>query len=87
MKLYLISQDFNTGYDTYDSAVVAAKTKEEAARIHPKSSSIKVLNDRFLYEYDFGDWAESPSQVTVQLIGLAVKGTKAGCILASFNAG
>ena len=27
MKLWLISQDVNNGYDTYDSAVVAAETK------------------------------------------------------------
>jgi hypothetical protein len=35
MKLWLISQDVNTGYDTYDSAVVAAETEEQARLIHP----------------------------------------------------
>ena len=35
MKLWLISQDENDGYDTYDSAVVAAETAEAAVLIHP----------------------------------------------------
>jgi len=30
MKLWIISQSVNRGYDTYDSAVVAAETEEEA---------------------------------------------------------
>lgn len=30
MKLYLISQDVNNGYDTYDSAVVCAANEAEA---------------------------------------------------------
>lgn len=33
MKLYLISQNVNNGYDTYDSAVVCAETEEEARMI------------------------------------------------------
>lgn len=36
MKLYLIQQDVNLGYDTYDSAVVIATSEEEARRIHPR---------------------------------------------------
>ena len=35
MNLYLISQDTNENYDTYDSAIVAAKTKKEARMFHP----------------------------------------------------
>ena len=35
MKLWKIYQDVNTGYDTYDSAVVVAATIEEACAIHP----------------------------------------------------
>ena len=71
MNLYLISQNFNSGYDTHDSAVVAAKT-EELAR---------------LTEVGYGGTWCSPEHVQVQLIGKAVKGTKPGVILASFNAG
>ena len=35
MNLYFISQNVNSGLDTYDSAVVAAETPEEAQRIEP----------------------------------------------------
>lgn len=31
MKLYLISQNLVDGYDTYDSAVVAAKSEEHTS--------------------------------------------------------
>ena len=37
MKLWLISQTENEGYDTYDSAVVAAETENAARLIHPSS--------------------------------------------------
>lgn len=73
MNLYLISQDENTGYDTYDSAVVAAETAEDAAKIHPDGS--------------FGSWAKRPENVKVKLIGTATEGTPEGVICASFNAG
>lgn len=35
MNLYLIWQEKNTNYDTYDSAVVAAESAEDARWIHP----------------------------------------------------
>ena len=35
MNLYLISQSVNNEYDTYDSAVVAAESEEDATKIHP----------------------------------------------------
>ena len=35
MNLYLITQDQNRGYDTYESAVVAAETEEQAKSINP----------------------------------------------------
>lgn len=37
MKLYLISQEENSDYDTYDSAVVAAPDKATAAAMYPDS--------------------------------------------------
>lgn len=36
MNIYLISQNKNVGYDTYDSAVVAAETAEAARCTHPR---------------------------------------------------
>jgi hypothetical protein len=81
MKLWLISQDANGDYDTYDSAVVAAPTAEYAQTIHPGGSGgwkQKSYNRT---------WCDAPHQVTVRLIGDAIEGTEAGVILASFNAG
>lgn len=74
MKLYLISQDSNNNYDTYDSAVVAARNAEEA-----KKTKIGDIGP-------YGSWV-SPSKVEVKLIGTAVKGTEEGVLLGSFNAG
>ena len=79
MKLWLISQNANLGYDTYDSAVVAAATEEEARSTHPRSN--RSWGERF------PDWCETPEQVTAVLIGDALPGTGAGVICASFNAG
>lgn len=75
MKLYLISQDVNNGYDTFDSAVVAAKTEEDARKIE-----IGMVS-----EY-FSEWCK-PEHVKVKLIGEASSGIPEGIILASFNAG
>ena len=79
MNIYLLTQDENRGYDTYDSIVVVAKTEEEARYIMP--SNYEKFGD------NYGSWATHPEAVQVSLIGKAVKGTEAGVILASFNAG
>lgn len=36
LHLYFISQSYDNGYDTYDSAVVAAPDAVTAARMHPQ---------------------------------------------------
>jgi hypothetical protein len=88
MKLYLLSQNVNNGYDTYDSMIVAASTKEEARRIHPMTENGMVEEGIWISSGKFrSNWAETPDQVKVELLGLAVKGTKKGIILTSFNAG
>jgi len=79
MNLYLLTQEINNSYDTYDSMVVAAKTEEQAQLILPRSY--------MTWEEKFGNWAYRPEEVKVKLIGKAIKGTEAGVILASFNAG
>jgi hypothetical protein len=38
MNLYLLTQSAVTGWDTYDSAVVAAESEEAARMIHPGES-------------------------------------------------
>ena len=78
MNIYKISQEANTGYDTYDSAIVAAETEEDARNISPDGGDWKIR---------WGYWCQFPHQVEVELIGTAKDGTEAGVILASFNAG
>lgn len=76
MKLYLLSQSDNRGYDTFDSVVVAAESEDLAATTHPCS----------LHTWGCV-WADSVEGVTVTYLGEAVEGTPPGVILASFNAG
>jgi hypothetical protein len=66
----------NNDYDTYDSAVVAAETEEEARNINPGGKWGSI----------FSAWANDPSEVTVEYLGVADRDIS-GVILASFNAG
>jgi hypothetical protein len=72
----LISQDVNIDYDTFDSAVVAAESEEQARKIHPTGYNYWSLET----------WC-NPEDVTVKLIGKAVETIELGVICASFNAG
>jgi hypothetical protein len=79
MNIYRISRKdfkpfpFRNMYDVFDSAVVAAKDEESARKIHPGLGGLD-------------SWVKS-KEVKVELIGEAIKGTKAGVIVSSFNAG
>jgi len=79
MKLWIISQTVNRGYDTYDSAVVAAETEEEARNILP-------YGDNWNDSRRFGHWANEPSEVTVEYLGVTDRDIS-GVVLSSFNAG
>lgn len=80
MNLYRISQDKNDGYDTFDSAVVAAASEEDARMIHPSRSDWDGKTE------GYDSWAAA-DDVTVKLVGIAVEGTQPGVVCASFNAG
>lgn len=71
--LYLLSQDVNDGYDTYDSAVVCAMSEEDAKQRMAELDSEE-------------SWCEA-KDVTVALIGIALNDTPEGVVCASFNAG
>lgn len=102
MKLWLIQQTANEGYDTYDSAVVAAETEEDARRTHPASMAfedwmyyrwsddakmwIGHRKDGSTYFPSGNGWT-TPDRVRVRLIGEAVDVPKVGAICSSFNAG
>ena len=96
MKLWLISQDVNNRWDTYDSAVVAAETENEARNIYPDnwdnnpkkwngSKWLWYLEDGRVLDYSSGSWT-SPDNVSVQFLADGYEGP-AGTVLASFNAG
>ncbi len=74
-KLYRIWQIKNSGYDTYDSAIVCAETEEEA-----KNTKVGSVDGYY------GTWVK-PEDVHVEEIGIAKDNVKKGIILASFNAG
>lgn len=85
MKLYKIWQEINDDYDTYDSAVVAAETENEAKLIHPSDNTYsKVATEE--PGWVGGDWAWFGA-IKCVLIGEAAEGTETGVIVASFNAG
>jgi hypothetical protein len=81
MNLYLISQSENGGYDTYDSAVVAAPSEDVARNMDPRNGEPIVWGDRY------STWAYSVDAVKVEMIGKAAEGISQGVICASFNAG
>lgn len=97
-KLYLLTQDKNNSYDTYDSAVVCANSEEEAKQVHP--SEYYSFHDGKLWfqvadgteraedpDCRSGGWA-SPQHVRVTLIGTATDDVEVGKVVcASFNAG
>lgn len=76
MNIYKISQTVNNSYDTYDSAIVIAKTKEDARQISPDG-----------WGGTFPTWAYMPRAVQVECVGKALKGSVTGIVLASYRAG
>lgn len=80
MKLWLLTGTAS-GYDTYDSVVVAATTEEKAKQIFPMEGA------RGWEWYPEQVWARAPKDVKAVLIGTAIRGTPEGVVLASFNAG
>ena len=86
LNLYLISQDVNADYDTYDSAVVCAESEDAARRIHPATIPGAVGYSAWWKRPPFVSWAH-PNDVRVELIGLNCGRRIPGVICASFNAG
>lgn len=97
MKLWLISQDVNNNWDTFDSAVVAAESEEEARNTYPEqfdmggkkywngSKWMWSLKDGRVIDHGSGTWTE-PDNVEVQFLADGYEG-QAGTVCASFNAG
>lgn len=79
LKIYLLSQSQNTGYDTYDSIVVCAEDEKDAKTIGP-------MGDYFAPDMQWC-WAKTLDDIKCEKIGNALSTQKRGVILASFNAG
>ncbi len=98
MKLWLITQNEETGYDSYDSAVVAAEDSLSARRTHPSDfyaysedfhGWALLMHDGSLRQqtYYSRTWASKPQNVYAKYIGEAQENIAAGVICSSFNAG
>ena len=81
MNIYLLTQDVNVDWDTYDSAIVCAESEAEAVKFHPDGT---FFDSMWLATCD---WTKTSSDVKCKKIGVADKSIEKGVILASFNAG
>ena len=81
MKLFLICQKKISGYDTYDSAVVAALSEDDARNMHPNGGNLKTDND------EWGSWVSIDYMHHVKVEYLGETEIDRGVICASFNAG
>lgn len=91
MNIYLLTQNTNTGYDTFDSCVVAAPDEATARTLHPRggrnwNGRAWAWSDGTLgYAREF-EWTD-PDNVTVKHVGTALADQSVGVICASYNAG
>jgi len=89
-KLYLLTQNENNGYDSYDSCIVCAESEEQAKTISPGCID-DVLADcdeksKGCYTNNSSDWATTTRNVTCELIANNAT-CEIGVVLSSFNAG
>lgn len=80
MKLYLLTQNDNNGYDTYDSLIVCAENEKDAKTINPQG-------EVFIEDDNWPDWAIKAASIQCREIGIANEDEGRGVIIASFNAG
>ena len=80
MKLYLLEQNENRAYNTYDSCLVCAENEADARTIDPEGNKFKE-NKRW------SSWAIGKEAITCKEIGEANDKQERGVIIASFNAG
>lgn len=94
-KIYLVSQDVNDDYDTYNDFVCATSSTKEARHMRPDGNNTIYYRDGKAYsiqkdgeerEEYYDSWCD-PKYVKVKLIGHAKPGMKEGVVCASFHAG
>ena len=96
MNIYLISQETVCGWDTHDSAIVAARSPDEAREVHPSEFVTHSRDGKWMgtYTRGRGEYTNESScwvpyrdrgKIKVELLGTTTR--EAGLILSSFNAG
>lgn len=93
-NLYLVSQDVNRYYNTYDSFVIRCDTEQEARMTHPDgflASHVDGEPDANGWKqwWDDGYWVsrDDLDKVKVEHIGVALDSMPYGIVCTSFNAG
>ena len=97
MNIYLLTQNDQNGYETYDSCVVIAENDDDARRIHPIGSDWYVwLEDAESWGFVYADgriepesisnWTNDINKIIVHNIGISHI-DEPGVVCASFNAG
>lgn len=84
MKIFLISQEANNGYDTFDAAVVCAPDELTARNMNPGNGQPMT---EATWQKSYSPWCSSLEQVRAQYLGEAEECAKQGVVLASYNAG
>ncbi len=94
MNIYLITQETNIGYDTFDSAVVIADNEEQASKVnplsvtYPKDNNISDTEEDGTFIKRSSSWARNAKDVKVKLLGSYLGEEKrAVAIVSSYNAG
>ena len=90
MNLYLLTQNENNGYDTFDSMVISAENEEDAKYFSLKRAYMleetfdddAVWRNYKISDWHSGSWSFNPA---VEFIGTSIIGE--GLVCESFNAG
>lgn len=83
-KIYLVKQDVNNEYDSYDSFIIACDNADQARNTNPEG----LVYDENMEDWEFkrACWC-MPNDAEVELIGATDLYNENKVILASFNAG
>ena len=91
MNIYLVSQNDNNDWDTFDSFVCYAPNEDEARRMLPDTGVLlkpyEYWNNDGKHNNKYSTWAMNINAITVKLLGSNAEIKESGIILASFNAG
>lgn len=97
MNLYKLTQNVNTGWDTFEFAIVCAPNEDVARRICPDWSGIggHIWSDelgcwlyrKLMTRVADNVWADHIDQVIVERIGTADGNIPMGVVVASYTAG